>query len=100
MSTKRKAVGTSAKWEIRYAVTEDRVGNFVIEMAHRITGEKKYLGAVPGKSPNDFATTGFDHFEDASSFPFPSEQTAAAVILSLPKTNNLDFAVVVAKAAP
>jgi hypothetical protein len=81
---------------IRYTVDSDRPGNFVIEMTHRETGDKKYIGAVPDQ-PDSFTNTMFDRLNDASRYPFPSEQAAAAIIVSLPTTRNIDYAVIEAK---
>ncbi len=87
--------------EIRYNVTlgtSDRSGEFVIEMTHRNGGKQIYMGAVfEQTADSDFTNEVFETLEDASRYPYPSEQTAAAIILSLPDTQNIDYAVVEAK---
>ena len=81
-----------------YSIDSHTLGRFVIEMKHRVTGEKKYFGAVPKPGQEDsFTNTMFDCLEDASRYPFPFDQAAAAVILSFRETRNIEYAVIEAK---
>jgi hypothetical protein len=85
---------------VRWTVTGDVPGKFVIEVSHRKSGSKKYMGAKPapaGDTERDFVNTMFDRWEDASRYPYPSEQVAAAMVVGFPDTQNLDYAVVAAK---
>jgi hypothetical protein len=85
---------------VRWTVTGDVAGRFVIEVSHRkSSGSKKYIGAkpAPAGSECDFVNTTFDRWEDASRYPYPSEQAAAAMVLSFPQTRHLDYAVIAAK---
>src|SRR6516164_9809673 len=84
----------AARW-LRYTVESDRHGKFVIEATHRKHGGKIYIGSVPKK--HNFENTLFGSLEEASRYPYPSEQIAAAMVLSFPKTKNLDYAVIEAK---
>ena len=47
-----------------------------------------------GLHVEDFENTSFKTLEEASQFPFPTAEAAAAVILGLPETKNIDFEVV------
>jgi hypothetical protein len=93
--------------EFNYRVETINAGSFVIEMTHRKTGDKKYIGSVPMDDDNEpvflngkpvetfsFSNEFFETFEEASRYPFDSQEAAEAVVFSLPKTKNIDFAVV------
>jgi hypothetical protein len=84
-----------------YVATDDDVpGQFVIEATHRKLGSKKYFGAKPAAARDtecDFVNTMFDRWEEASRYPYPSQEAAAAMVLSFPDTRNLDYAVIAAK---
>jgi hypothetical protein len=84
----------------------------VIKLNHRKGHPPMYLGAVPvatdqdddqvvalerkGVRTYDFESTSFKTLEEASQFPYPTAEAAAAVILGLPETKNIDFEVVAA----
>jgi hypothetical protein len=83
---------------------------YVIKLNHKMGKPPMYIGAVPvatdqdedqvlalerkGLRTYDFESTSFDTLEEASQFPYPTAEAAAAVILGLPKTKNIDFEVV------
>ena len=77
---------------------------YVIEMKHRITGVKKYIGSVPVESEDDvetFENTFFDSYYEASCYPYPSEEVAVTGGLSgLPKTKNISYSVLPTASGP
>ena len=70
-------------------------GSFVIEMTHRKSKAKLYVGAVPN-GPRKFVTTKFDSLEQASRHPFPSTEACFAVLAldTFRKTKNLSYKIV------
>lgn len=81
--------------EIRYTLESYTPGRFVIEMKHRVTGQKKYIGAVPeAGQEGSYINEMFDRLKDARRYPFDCDQAATAVILSFPNTRNIEYAVI------
>jgi hypothetical protein len=87
-------------------------GGYIIEMQHKITGEKKYVGTVLiGDAPThrvrrthpqvtrvvDYENKFFDTLDEARQYGFDSEETATAVMRSLQmqmQTKNINYSVV------
>jgi hypothetical protein len=84
---------------------------YIIKLNHRKGGLPMYVGAVPvatehndnkvralerdGLRVQDFENAPFETLEEAREFPYPTAETAAAIIGSFPKTKNIDYEVVV-----
>jgi hypothetical protein len=84
--------------------------SFVIKLNHKKGMPLMYVGAVPvarerdddqvlalerkGFGVEDFENTPFETLEEASEFPYPTAEAAAAVIRGFPKTTNIDYEVV------
>lgn len=84
--------------------------SYVVKLNHRKGLPPKYIGAVPvatdqdddqvvalerkGLRTYDFKNTLFETLEEASQFPYPTAEAAAAIVLGLPKTKNIDYEVV------
>jgi hypothetical protein len=84
--------------------------SYVIKLNHKKGKPPMYVGAVPGATDQDddqvlalerkgfriydFENTLFETLEEASQFPYPTAEAAAAVIRDFPKTENIDYEVV------
>src|SRR5271156_6084126 len=84
--------------------------SYVIKLNHKKGLPPKYVGSVPratdhddaqvvalerkGFTVCDFENTLFETLEEASQFPYPTAEAAAAVVPGLPETKNIDYEVV------
>jgi hypothetical protein len=89
---------------------EEKMMGYVIKLNHRKGHSSMYVGGVQvatdrddykvrameldGWHVNDVENTPFETLEEASQFPYPTAEAATAVILSLPKTENIDYELV------
>jgi hypothetical protein len=83
---------------------------FIVEMTHKKTGEKKYVGAVQlpagtlgssvekGLPVTDSEIAIFATLAGAGDHPFPTAEAAAMVLGTFPQTTNIDYRVIDAEA--
>jgi hypothetical protein len=67
---------------------------FVIEMNHKKHAGRQYICAVPTTTPNDYENTAVETLEEASRYPYPTEEVAALVVTSFPPTKNVIYRVI------
>jgi hypothetical protein len=81
--------------EASYTEKIETPGSFVIEMTHRKSKAKYFLGALP-TGPREFVTTKFDSLEDASRHPFPSTEVCFGVLAqdAFRKTKDISYKIV------
>jgi hypothetical protein len=76
---------------------------FVIELKHKVHGQKIYIGAVEVSSEDDvqsFEVRMFNSLAEASEHPFVSVEAATQVLFdTFPETQNTDYAIVPALGA-